>query len=100
MKQCNWCNKQFDPTVSYQVYCSLPCREEATKEKIADRHNFMKRQRRMGKSRLCANKCGTKLSVYNDHNVCDKCYIDNKEVNKKIKELRMFMHEYEDDTKS
>lgn len=100
MKQCNWCGKHFEASVSYQVYCSLDCREQATKEKIAERHTQLKRQRRKSRDRLCANGCGTKLSVYNDYNICDKCYIDNKEVNRKIKQIRMLMHDYEDDTTS
>ena len=47
---------------------------------------------------MCAGKCGTKLSLYNEHTYCAVCYINNKEVNKKIKQIRMFFHEYQDDT--
>ena len=99
MKQCSWCNTQFVANVSYQVYCSSNCREQATKEKIADRHKAIKRQKRNEKLRMCAGKCGTRLSAYNDHTLCNNCYINTKEVNRKIREIRMFMHDYEDDTK-
>ena len=100
MKQCNWCNNYFTAAVSYQVYCSSTCREEATKEKIADRHKAVRRKKKTNKLRMCAGKCGTKLSVYNEYSLCDNCYIDTKEVNRKIKEIRMMMHDYQDDTKS
>lgn len=99
MKQCSWCNDYFTANVSYQIYCSSSCREEATKEKIVERHKELRRKKRNSKERMCANKCGTKLSIYNDYTLCDNCYIDKKEVNKRIKEIRMFMHDYQDDTK-
>ncbi len=47
---------------------------------------------------MCAGKCGTRLSLYNEHTHCAVCYINSKEVNKKIKQIRMFFHEYQDDT--
>lgn len=99
MKQCSWCSNHFTANVSYQVYCSSNCREQATKEKISDRQKELKRQKRNDKLRMCAGKCGTKLSAYNDHILCGKCYVNTKEVNKKIKEIRMFMHDYENDSK-
>lgn len=99
MKQCDWCNNFFTPAVSYQVYCGIECREEATKEKIVERHRQVKRNKRHSKDRMCAGKCGVKLSVYNDHKWCDNCYINDKEVNKKIKEIKALMHDYQDDTK-
>jgi hypothetical protein len=48
---------------------------------------------------MCLGKCGTKLSIYNDSNVCDNCNVNKKEVQKRIKEIKVFMHEYEDNTK-
>lgn len=99
MKQCDWCNNYFTANVSYQVYCTTACRDEATKEKISDRQKFLKRQKRQGKDRFCVGKCGTRLSIYNDNNVCDNCNTHNKELKKKMKEIRMFMHDYQDDTK-
>jgi hypothetical protein len=98
LKQCSWCSNYFLGSVSYQVYCSTECRDQSTKEKIAERHKLTRRNKRNAKTRMCAGKCGTKLSVYNDHIYCSLCYINNKEVNKKIKEIRMFFHEYQDDT--
>jgi hypothetical protein len=49
MKSCRWCDKNFDSDISYQIYCSEQCREEATKEKIAQRYIQSRRQKRKGK---------------------------------------------------
>jgi len=99
LKQCSWCSNYFAANVSYQIYCSSECREEATKEKIVERHKAIRRQKNSKKIRMCAGKCGTKLSVYNEHTLCNSCYVNKKEVNRKIKEIRMFMHDYQNDTK-
>jgi hypothetical protein len=98
LKQCSWCSTYFYGAVSYQIYCSAECRDEATKEKIAERHKATRRHKRNNKVRMCAGKCGTRLSLYNEHTHCAVCYINSKEVNKKIKQIRMFFHEYQDDT--
>jgi hypothetical protein len=100
LKQCDWCNNYFSGNVAYQVYCTVECRDEATKEKISNRQKFLKRQKRNGKIRLCLGGCGTRLSIYNDKNVCDNCGTDKKELKKKMKEIRKFMHEYQDNTES
>lgn len=99
MKQCNWCGNDFKSTITYQIYCSSSCRTEATKEKIAERHKVLRRQKRRSKERFCSGGCGKKLSVYNDNILCDACYVSKKDWNKKIKEIKAMMHEYEDDTK-
>lgn len=96
MKSCNWCENSFKPTVSYQIYCSTECRDAATKEKIVERHRVLRRQKRKSKIRFCAGNCGTKLSIYNDDIMCNSCSINSKQVDKKIKEIRMLMHDYED----
>lgn len=96
MKSCNWCENSFKPTVSYQIYCSTKCRDEATREKIVERHKVLKRKKRRDKIRFCAGACGTKLSIYNDDVMCNSCSINSKQVDKKIKEIRMLMHDYED----
>jgi hypothetical protein len=88
MKVCSWCAHQFNPAVSYQIYCSKECRELATKEKIAERYNINKRRNKSNKERRCAGGCGTLLSIYNDKNFCNKCMVNNKKVEKTIKELK------------
>ena len=95
MKLCSWCDNAFSPTVSYQIYCTTQCRDEATKEKISERHKILRRKKRRSKVRVCAGGCGTTLSVYNDEPMCNNCSVNDKQVNKKIKEIKGMMHDYE-----
>lgn len=88
MKPCRWCDKYFESTVSYQIYCSIECRNLATKEKIVERHKILRRRKRQNKERRCAGGCNTILSLYNDEKFCDTCKVNDKLVNKKIKEIR------------
>lgn len=99
MKPCSWCSNYFTANVPYQIYCSPSCREDATKEKIVERHKENRRKKNSSKIRMCAGKCGTRLSIYNNHTLCNSCNINKKEVNRKIKEIKVFMHEYENDSK-
>jgi predicted nucleic acid-binding Zn ribbon protein len=94
MKICDWCSKEFQPNVNYQIYCSSECRELATKEKINDRYQQKRRQKLSQKERRCSNGCGTILSIYNSSGVCNTCAINEKEVNRAFKELRGII-EYE-----
>jgi hypothetical protein len=87
MKNCSWCDTEFKPDVSYQIYCGEECRIAATKEKIALRYNQTKRQKRKGKVRLCKS-CGEQLSIYNDDVLCNKCSIIPAEVTKALKDIR------------
>jgi hypothetical protein len=87
MKSCQWCNAQFATKVSYQIYCSPECREQATKEKIAERYAVTRRQKRHGKNRNCKS-CNTKLSVYNDELLCDNCLVNPQDVLKALKEIK------------
>ena len=96
MKLCERCDKHFKPKVTYQIYCSEECREISTKEKIAERYQITRRQKRKGKIRLCLSGCGEKLSIYNDSGFCPNCNINEKQVNKMLKQLKGFI-EYEQD---
>jgi hypothetical protein len=100
LKQCSWCSNYFAANVSYQIYCSADCREQATKQKIVERHRATRLSKRKEKPKVCAGKCGTALSAYNDYDYCDNCFVNNKEVKKKIKQIRMLFHDYEDTTES
>lgn len=91
MKLCNRCDTYFKPRVSYQIYCSDICREQSTKEKIAERYLATRRQKRYGKKRNCLGGCGISLSIYNDSGFCANCNISEKAVNKMIKELKGFI---------
>lgn len=87
MKACQWCDKQFNPNVKYQIYCSEECREAATKEKIAQRYAITRRNKMMSKKRYC-NSCGQPLSAYNDDQLCMTCVVNPKEVSKILKEIK------------
>ena len=94
MKLCSRCEAYFAPKVSYQIYCSELCREDATREKIAERYQATKRQKRLGKVRKCLGGCDTSLSIYNDSGFCANCNVSAKQVAKMLKELKGFI-EYE-----
>jgi len=94
VKRCDRCDNNFKPTVTYQIYCSVECRNAATKEKIAERYQVTRRQKRKGKVRMCLGGCGTSLSIYNDEGFCANCNVSKKAVDKMLKELKGFF-EYE-----
>lgn len=87
MKHCSWCDTQFKTDISYQIYCSPVCREEATKQKIAQRYILTRRQKRKGKDRICKH-CKSKLSIYNDDVICSSCNINPSTVDKALKEIK------------
>jgi hypothetical protein len=88
MKNCSWCSSEFIPNVSYQIYCSVECRELATKEKISERYAASRRKTRFAKERKCAGGCDAILSIYNEKSFCDSCMVNNKKVEKMLKELK------------
>ncbi len=96
MKLCERCDKRFQPKVTYQIYCSPECRDSATKDKIAERYNVSRRQKRIGKVRRCLGGCGVQLSIYNDSGFCSNCNVSQKAVEKMIKELKGII-DYEQD---
>lgn len=96
MKRCEHCSKTFKPNVSYQIYCSEVCREEATKQKIAERYQVLRTQKRIGKKRICLGGCGQQLSIYNDSGFCANCNIHQKALEKMLKQLKGFI-DYEQD---
>ncbi len=90
MKLCSRCDLYFTPKVSYQIYCSESCRDDATKEKIAERYQITRRQKRIGRIRKCLGGCGVDLSIYNDSGFCSNCNISKKEVDKMLKQIKGF----------
>ena len=87
MKHCQWCDKQFNTDITYQIYCSPLCRDEATKEKIAARYLISRRQKRIVKKRKCKS-CDEQLSIYNDEQLCNKCNVHPGDVTKALKEIK------------
>jgi hypothetical protein len=96
VKLCKVCDIGFTTKVTYQIYCSKNCRDIATREKIVERYNYSKRQKRKGKKRLCLGGCNQELSIYNDSGFCSNCNVSEKAVNKMLKELKGFI-DYEQD---
>jgi len=92
VKSCNWCDNTFKPTVSYQIYCSASCRDQATKEKIVARYVLTKRNKRKNQQRLCAG-CGASLSIYNDDTICNLCNVNKKDVAKILKKIKGIANE-------
>lgn len=90
MKLCERCENRFNPKVSYQIYCGEICRSAATKQKILERYNLTRTQKRIGKKRLCIGGCKTQLSIYNESGFCKNCNVNKKEVDKTLKELKGF----------
>lgn len=96
MNICSWCSHEFEAKVKYQIYCSVECRDQATKEKILKRYQTNKIKNRSSKIRKCAGGCGSNLSIYNDDNLCSTCTVNQRKVDKMIKELKG-LFEYEQD---
>jgi len=86
-KCCEWCNAQFSASVSYQIYCSVDCRNAATKEKIAERYAVTRRRKRLTKPKFCKS-CSQQLSIYNDEVLCQSCTVNPSEVSKALKEIK------------
>lgn len=96
MKICGWCSQEFEAKVSYQVYCSVECRENATKDKIAERYQINRIKNRVSKKRKCSGGCGTYISIYNDNGFCTTCMVNKRKVDQMLKELKgLFDYEQE-----
>jgi hypothetical protein len=87
MKHCQWCDAQFGTQISYQIYCSVGCREAATKEKIAARYLVKRRTNRVYKERKCKS-CESVLSIYNDEVLCPRCLVIPGDVSKALKDIK------------
>lgn len=94
-KLCNWCGEDFFSRNKNQIYCSKECRIESTKEKIVQRYHVSKAKSRVGKERRCAGNCGTLISIYNNQGFCNSCLINEKKVEKFIKDLKEYF-DYEE----
>lgn len=96
MKTCDWCSQEFEPKVSYQIYCSVECRNESTRTKIAERYQFNRIKSRALKKRKCSGGCGTNISMYNDNGFCATCMVNKRKVDQMLKELKgLFDYEQE-----
>ena len=80
----------FSKSKLSNIYCSEICREEATREKIAERYLISRRKKRIGKKRLCIGGCKAQLSIYNESGFCQNCNVNKKAVDKMLKEIKGF----------
>lgn len=97
MKLCSWCSNEFNPKVSYQIYCSVECRGNATKEKILERYQVNRIKIRSEKKRKCSGGCGINISIYNENGFCSNCMVNKKRVDQVLKELKgLFDYEQKD----
>ena len=64
------CAKEFEAKTHNQKYCSDNCCRVATNMRIMEKY-YEKKAIRNGAKRVC--KCGSKLSRYNQSNVCAIC---------------------------
>ena len=74
------CAIEFEPKTHNQKYCSDECCRIATNKRIMEKY-YEKKAIRNGANRQC-KKCKTKLSRYNQSNICSTC---NKKTNIKQK---------------
>jgi hypothetical protein len=65
------CGKDFEPKTHNQKYCSDECCRIATNRRIMEKY-YEKKAIRNGAFRQCT-KCKTKLSRYNQGNLCSTC---------------------------
>ena len=87
LKNCEWCGKNFDANVSYQIYCCPECRTASTKDKNVNKQREKRIKSRVGKERLCAT-CKKPLSIYNDDTFCSICIGDKKSLKRFLKEIK------------
>jgi hypothetical protein len=90
---CRWCDKQYTANSKQQVYCSIECRQIATKENTMQKRKQQKFKKRINKRRLCSG-CGIEISIYNEFSICNSCYVDKKKLDKFLKDMR-YLFEYE-----
>lgn len=90
MKICEFCFNEFEPKVSYQIYCDKQCREFATRQKIADRYQLKRIKKRKENPRSCKGGCGTILSIYNETGRCNSCTINKRQLDKALKSIRNY----------
>jgi hypothetical protein len=96
MWYCAWCDKEFQQSSAKQIYCSISCRQEASKKKILERYETEKIKKRVGKKRRCAGGCNTLLSIYNESGMCDNCVVHKKKMQLFMREIKEYF-EYESD---
>lgn len=96
MSKCAWCDAQFIKDHPQQIYCSLQCRAESSKESARRYAKIAKYKARRGKRRLCRS-CRRPLSIYNDTSLCRSCEIKKDLVRKALKNIKELV-DYEEES--
>lgn len=65
------CAKEFEAKTHNQKYCTDECCRIATNRRIMEKY-YEKKAIKNGAHRICKN-CKTKLSRYNQSNICSTC---------------------------
>ena len=87
-KICQLCEDEFISNNTNQVYCSVECRVTSTKQRVTSRYQSSRFKKRVGKERRCAGGCNTLLSIYNNAGFCDLCLVNNKKVDRLLKDIK------------
>lgn len=66
------CDVGFEPKTHNQKYCTDECCRLATNRRIMEKY-YERQDQRNGKTRFCKICLATKLSRYNDSQVCSSC---------------------------
>jgi hypothetical protein len=66
------CENTFVLKTHNNKYCSLDCSKEETNKRIMRRY-YKRKERRSAKGRVCEVCNETKLSMYNDSDICGQC---------------------------
>lgn len=86
MKLCPWCLSSFHSDSNRQVYCSVDCRTQATKDRKVD-------IRRKDKKKRCATKgCPNGVSAHIDSPYCRSCYLSDSVIELDLKMIRKMMN--------
>lgn len=93
-KVCLECGKSFTASKSNQIYCQSECTRKASNKKIIERYHATKAIK-SSNDRKC-KECSSKLSKYNDDNICNPCKQGKKELGR-IDLLRKLGFEYIDE---
>jgi hypothetical protein len=71
------CEALFMPTRHNQKYCGKECCKLVTNAKIMKQY-YEKKERKQGKIRICQTCKVTRLSRYNENNICQSCVLEEE----------------------
>lgn len=74
------CEEEFSKKTHNQKYCSDECCRLATNQRIMEKY-YAKRDQKSGKIRFCTECEETKLSRYNDSEICSSCKVKKETSN-------------------